>query len=328
MDLLERYLQAVQFWLPKKQKQDIIAELSEDLRSQIEEKETELGRKLQEEELEAILKRCGPPLVVASHYRPEQYLIGPVLFPFYRFVMAIALFGFVVPRTLVWIGLWIFDPARRGSLQVGNLLTTALALAFAITLVFAVMERTAAKAGHWEDWNPRKLPAVRDPNRISRVGSIAEIAFSGIFLVWFVGVLWPGKVVDLSGPKIMLAPVWQYFFWTFVGLGVLNIEMACVNFIRPYWTPLRASLRAGSTLVGGMTFCWLMKAQVLAGFSAPDVTAQRAAELTGVFNTWLARSAGGAIVGFVVVLCFDIYRIIRLGKPPALGPETGVLAGA
>jgi hypothetical protein len=33
MQLLERYLQAVKFWLPKEQKEDIIAELSEDIRS-------------------------------------------------------------------------------------------------------------------------------------------------------------------------------------------------------------------------------------------------------------------------------------------------------
>ena len=46
MELIDRYLQAIEFWLPKRQRQDIIAELSEDLRSQIEEKETELGRKL------------------------------------------------------------------------------------------------------------------------------------------------------------------------------------------------------------------------------------------------------------------------------------------
>ena len=48
MELLERYLQAVKFWLPKEQKSDIIAELSEDLRSQIEERETAVGRKLSE----------------------------------------------------------------------------------------------------------------------------------------------------------------------------------------------------------------------------------------------------------------------------------------
>ncbi len=51
MDLLDRYLQAVKFWLPKNQKQDIIAELSEDIRSQVEDREAELGRKLNESEL-------------------------------------------------------------------------------------------------------------------------------------------------------------------------------------------------------------------------------------------------------------------------------------
>ena len=82
MELLDRYLHAVGFWLPRKQKEDILAELSEDLRSQIEEKEAELGRKLTEGDLEALLKQRGRPVLVANHYLPQQYLIGPVLFPF------------------------------------------------------------------------------------------------------------------------------------------------------------------------------------------------------------------------------------------------------
>ncbi len=40
MGLVDRYLRAVRFWLPKKAKQeDLLAELGEDLRSQIEAKE-------------------------------------------------------------------------------------------------------------------------------------------------------------------------------------------------------------------------------------------------------------------------------------------------
>ena len=31
MELVDRYLQAVKFWLPRKEKDDIIAELSEDI---------------------------------------------------------------------------------------------------------------------------------------------------------------------------------------------------------------------------------------------------------------------------------------------------------
>jgi len=66
MELIDRYLQAVKFWLPKAQKQDIIAELSEDIRSQVEEKEAELGRKLNDAEVEAILIQRGSPIVVAK----------------------------------------------------------------------------------------------------------------------------------------------------------------------------------------------------------------------------------------------------------------------
>ena len=66
MELLDRYLQAVRFWLPKAQQEDLLAEFGEDLRSQIEDKETELGRPLDKGEMSAILKRCGSPMMVAS----------------------------------------------------------------------------------------------------------------------------------------------------------------------------------------------------------------------------------------------------------------------
>lgn len=59
MELIDRYLQAVGFWLPRKQRQDILAELAEDLQSQIEEKEAGLNRKLSEAELESLLKEPG-----------------------------------------------------------------------------------------------------------------------------------------------------------------------------------------------------------------------------------------------------------------------------
>jgi hypothetical protein len=121
MELIGRYLQAIEFWLPKRQKQDIIAELSEDLHSQVEEKEAELGRKLNDGEVEAILKRCGSPLVVASRYRPQQYLIGPTLFPIYLFALAVLTAGCVIPRFLIWLGFLVIDPAHRGYLHMENM---------------------------------------------------------------------------------------------------------------------------------------------------------------------------------------------------------------
>lgn len=72
MDLIERYLHAVKFWLPKAERDDILAELSEDIRLQIEEREKELGRPLDDGEVAAILKRRGDPGSVASRYLPRR----------------------------------------------------------------------------------------------------------------------------------------------------------------------------------------------------------------------------------------------------------------
>ena len=46
MDLLERYLNAVRFFLPQKNQDDIVRELSENLISQMEDRQEELGRPL------------------------------------------------------------------------------------------------------------------------------------------------------------------------------------------------------------------------------------------------------------------------------------------
>jgi hypothetical protein len=323
MELLDRYLHAIEFWLPKRQKQDIIAELSEDLRSQIEEKETELGHKLNDAEVEAILKRCGSPVTMALRYRPQQYLIGPALFPIYRFVLAIVVMGCVIPRFLIWLGFLVVDPAHRGYLHMENLWVTVLYFAFFTTLAFAILERSGVKLEALNTWNPRKLPPVRDPNRISRFGPLFEIVATVVFNVWFVSVFWPRPAFDLYVAQITPAPVWQVIFWSFMALAVANVALAGVNLFRPYWTRPRASLRLLFDGLGAGLFCWLLKAQVLAGISAPGLPAPKAIELTNLINTWMSRTLPWAIVTLVVILCFDIYRIMRLRRVRQHGGSIG-----
>jgi len=100
MELLDRYLAAIRFWLPKPQRQDILAELTEDIRSQIEERESSLGRKLSEPELAELLQKRGSPYRVACRFLPQRYLIGPAFFPIYSLILkGIGLF-YLVP----WLG--------------------------------------------------------------------------------------------------------------------------------------------------------------------------------------------------------------------------------
>src|SRR5262249_52653448 len=103
MELLDRYLQAVRFWLPKAHQNDIIEELRDDLSSQIEDKESSLGRAITEDELAAILQHAGHPMRVAARYQKQQTLVGPELFPLYKFVLMIVALGYLVPWVMAWL---------------------------------------------------------------------------------------------------------------------------------------------------------------------------------------------------------------------------------
>ena len=72
MDLVDRYLKAVENALPEAQRQDILSELSEDIHSEMEDKQSELGRALTEEEQQALLKQRGNPLLLAARYRQDH----------------------------------------------------------------------------------------------------------------------------------------------------------------------------------------------------------------------------------------------------------------
>jgi hypothetical protein len=337
MELVDRYLQAVKFFLPKKQQADIVAELSEDLHSQIEAKQAELGRTLTDSELEAILKRCGSPWEVASRFLPQRYLIGPTLFPAYRFFLGILLLGCVVPRFLIWIGFLIFDPADRGYLNMGNMLATIVFCAFFTTLVFAIVERTGIKVKLLDCWNPRKLPPVKDPNRIPRGNSLVEIGALVVFFTFFCQVLWPGPVIDLFGAKIMLAPAWRSFFWAYTVLAMCSLALSGVNLFRPYWTTSRAFWRLLLDVAGGAMFCWLLKAQLLLGISAPNLSEAKAAELTTLVTLIMAKALPWAVVILVAIFLMSSYRLFRVWSrdrrrtpimPPVNGVTTSIATGS
>jgi hypothetical protein len=338
MQLLERYLQAVKFWLPKEQKEDIIAELSEDIHSQIDEKETELGRKLNEIELEAILKQRGRPILLANRYLPQQHLIGPVLFPIYRLVLKIVMVCYVVPWTATWIALLIFNSGYAakfaghswfeilGSLW-ASLWGTAFLAVSTVTLVFAILERVQRKSHFLEEWNPRKLPPVNNPNLIPRFNSILELAANFVFCVWWTANMSSNVVLNQVNLRISLAPAWRYFFWGFLLLAFVNIGLAIANFARPYWTAPRASIRLVSDIAGSVLFCWLLKANLLVEIAGANIPPMKAAQLTGAINFWMTRMFPLAIIVGIVIALVNIFRIVRVSAPHAHVPgETAAMA--
>ena len=260
MELLNRYLHAVRFWLPRKQQDDIVAELSEDFRSQIEEKEAELGRKINETELEAILKQRGHPMLVASRFLPRQHLIGPAFFPTYRFVLKLVILWVLVPLFWLVIGpialMTRGNPGAQWIVNVWSSFWVAAIIAFAtITLIFALLERFQVKTKFFENWNPRSLPRVPDRKNIPLAASIVEIVFGIWAALWWANLVqFPGaSAIERAGIKNwMWGAAWQdlhqNFFLPGLVLLLLGVAIACVNFYRPSWTPARLGIRAGTKL--------------------------------------------------------------------------------
>ena len=316
MEILERYLHAIEFWLPKAQRRDIMAELSEDIYSQIEEKQDQLGRQLTEAEGESLIKQRGSPLQVATRYLPQQFLIGPTLYPVYVFVLRMAavylsLAGaiFIVSQRFQHPGInW----ATTIAATVSWLWTVAFTTVGVITISFVVLQRVEARTRFLEEnWSPRRLPPVRNVKQISRLGSAIEVLVHLVALVWWIGWAWSP---DIFGVRFTFTPVWVYFFWGFLLMIVANTALSAVNLIKPYWTVARALCRLAIDAVGSTLFCWLLQANVIASLSIVHVEASRALQIRDAIHSWLSRMFPFALVFVLVMIAIDLYRVIRVNR--------------
>ncbi|HEX7696316.1 MAG TPA: hypothetical protein VF394_02920 [Candidatus Acidoferrum sp.] len=277
MDLLRRYLQAVGTYLPKSQQDDILKELGENLRSQMEDKEAELGRPLNEDEVAAILKKHGHPMFVAAHYRQTRHLIGSTLFPVYWFVMKIILgivgFGYSV-SALVLIA------QGKGILEVlGTIFSYAGAVlpTFGwVTIIFAVLDignnkfhllEKATRESN-DKFDPRTLPALRpasdspDSKPIPRHKTAVELFFSVAFLLWWIRVspirklalfmaLGPVGLADKI--PFQLGPVWETVYWPVILLTLVAVVQQIAILIHPdrikFYRAMRVISSGGSVIV-------------------------------------------------------------------------------
>jgi hypothetical protein len=307
LELLDRYLHAIKPLLPRKTQEDILRELSDDILTQIEEKEITLGRPLTEAEQEEVIKRHGHPIVVAGRYGRAQYLIGPTVFPFYWLVLRIAAIGALIVR---WIIAMVIissshDPAGTivsAILAVPGVLVPVFAW---VTAAFAVGEYCLSffhinlKGG---GWSPRSLPPVHGRRfDTSRASSFAEVLFGSAFVLWWQSV--PAAPYLALGPAagfLALAPVWNTLHWPILLLAVAGIVQSAVNLVRPQLTPARITIRILIHLFALALLCILLQAAnwIIAAPGIPDPGhyAKAIGILNQVFFYCIASAIGITIV--------------------------------
>ncbi len=193
MILVERYLRTLQLFLPKTQRDDIIRELSEEIETDIAELEREIGRSLNTDEEAALIAKYGHPLLAAARYRRQQYLIGPLVFPYYwlllRVVLILMLAGHVMGGAILLAN-------GAGWSQVGHLterlVETSLIVIGWLTLLAAVGELWITKSHVLEKWNPRTLVfhpkgmGVSAPaTTVSTVPSVSRFIVQAVLGAWW-----------------------------------------------------------------------------------------------------------------------------------------------
>jgi len=311
MDLVDRYIQAVKRHLPAKEQVDIINELTEDILSQIKDKEESVGRALDESEQEAILQQYGHPYMLALRYRPQQYLVGPSLFPFYVPALKIALgLAFGVQVILAFtIGLAQNAPGRILP-QIFAFPGVALQVIFWVTLAFAVADYWQAKLRVFDKWSPRTLPPVTTPYRYPKSSSlIVEIVANIIFLAWWVAVpTYPFLMLGPAAAFLHFSPSWWRLYPAMFVPATVSTLTAIGILAVPSWTWLTRFRPLLVNLAGVYVVSVALSAGnlVVAAYDKPELVRL----VKGINEVATLVLVVIALIAMAQVL-LDIYRLIR-----------------
>jgi hypothetical protein len=327
MELLDRYLQAVKKHLPWQRQDDIIAELRANLESQLEDKESELRRPLTKEEAEAWLKQIGAPMQVAARYQPQQYLIGPSLFPIYLYVLKFASLLALLVYSVV-SAILIFAAADPNLTSVvaailrvpGVLLNTA----FWITLVFAIIEFAITRygtswlpadkfpptAGYGPNWTPSDLSPVEkgakgEKKPRSYAQAVAEVIFGFLLIIWLLLIpkypfllLGPGIVYQHLSP-FQLEPIWWQFYWWIVGLNIFQFGTKLINLLYGAWQDRQPWMTLAYKALGLIPIVILFNRPTLFSLKHPELDQQQYGSTLDLINRSVHR---GLLVVFAIVV--------------------------
>jgi hypothetical protein len=328
-DLIDRYMHAVKFLLPKKQQADIVAEIGEDLQSQVDERVAAHGHALDEDDVVVLLKKRGSPAMVASSYFPERRLMNPAMLPVYWLVLKIVLLWVYVPLfAIIFLGpvLTVARPWEMLLRSVVEYWRAAFMTVGMVTMVFALLDRYQIKFHHADNWNPRKLPRVpgaEDPTTRWKhlAGSIFGVAVTSFWVL----LMWRRNEFSFpGGAHIVLGPVWHWIYLPVIGVTLTSAFFDVLSALRPRWTQLRSRARVVIDCCSLAIAVVLLSAGNLVSIAGGSLSAGDLAKATA----WLNFMIEGAAITAAVVTIFDAIgearRLLRGGRAKPAAVPTAV----
>jgi hypothetical protein len=242
--LTDRYVFAAARDLPEAQRAEFARELRERIADEVDARLAAGDDTSPAAAEEAVLRELGDPGALAAAYvdRPLQ-LIGPRYFLTWKRLLTL-LYSIVLPITAAAVLLaQLLSGAEPGEIAAevfGVVFALAVHLAFWVTLVFAILERSPGTKDV-EQWTPDRLPEVRDEGRAGRLGDlIASLVFLTLFAVL---IIWqqvsppffarPAEAIPVLDPAL-----WSFWLPYFLVLIVLEMLFAVAIYLRGWNWPL------------------------------------------------------------------------------------------
>jgi hypothetical protein len=223
--LTDRYVAETLRSIPQRQRADIEAELRTLVADAIYDR-LENGTPPAEAELDVLTGLGSPRSLAASYTDRPLALIGPDLYLDYVRVLTVLL-STVVPLWFLIHGVTTFVAGSTALVSFGTALygaiETGVTIAFVVTLVFAVVERTrVGRSRAAAPWHPSRLPEVRD-----RRGYVAELVGGTIFLVVIASTL---IVLQSGGGGPIRPDLWQSgAFYVILFYAIVSISFHVVT---------------------------------------------------------------------------------------------------
>jgi|GEM_PF-520211 len=324
-DLVSRYLASVERRLPEANAKDIVAELREALAGRIEAREQETGRAATADDVAAVLKGFGHPVVVASKYAGHDYVIGPNYYPWFWHVQRIAVgaaiaiaFGLVALRAL-----GADEPMRAVMRGIGGALEAGIWAFGVVTLLFIAAERTKLDMKWAEKWDPKSLPREHFRKPKSIFEAAISLFFDVAFILFWTRVLsFPNQLPlrDDSSVSLVLSPAWAVVYWPILALAVLAAAGHVHDLVRPAWTRVRSAMSIVG-YAGGLAVLWvLFRAGPLVEVRPkPDTNPEelaRAMQLVDGIATW---SLAVTAVIWGVTIGVEVWRQVKATRPLGRG---------
>jgi len=317
MELVDRYLQEVGKYLPRKNREDILAEIRSYLEDTLDER---TGGKPAEADVIALLKESGSPQKTAASYAPEgQYVVGPGLYPLFRLITGIAIAAAIGAQLLAWgVSLWSGSGDASAAALVSGLLMSVPTTLGTIVIVFMILQRAGVQPKLDKEWDPRSLPVIKNDEMIKRGELIFGVSAGSLLLALLVVMSDKIGVYNLSDGLFYANPVIQQNL-----PGIYLALVACIGLDiyllwRGRWNVASRAAELGVNLISIVVLAMLYKghsAWLLAhGFTGAFGNLDRlATDLSSSFQMFGMECFQIAFgIALIVVVAVTISKLVKI----------------